>query len=260
MGISPPRDVSLAGATPLAVRIIEPAAPARGAFLHFHGGGFVFGTPAMADAANSALATHCGLATLSVDYRLAPAHPHPAAVDDGERAAAWLIEQSMARFGTARLQIGGDSVGASLAVLVLLRLRARGLALRFSGAVLNVGSYDFSGTPSQRASTDALFLSPERLRATRGSAFPGLDREALRDPSISALYADLRGLPPALFSVGTNDAVCDDSLFMAARWEQAGNRTELAVYPGATHLFLGEQNEQAGKARARIVAFLNACA
>lgn len=122
--------------------------------------------------------------------------------------------------------------------------------------MLTVGNYDFSGTPSQRHSTEALFLSPRRLRDTVESEFPGLAPEQLRAPSVSPLYAALQGLPPALFSVGTHDSVLDDSLFMAARWRAAGNHAELQVYPEAPHFFLALDTGMAAEGRRRIADFV----
>lgn len=262
----PAKDVQLPGAGAPCCRIIDavdgdgrPAA-ARGVFLHLHGGGFKHGSAAMADAANSALARALGVATVSIEYRLAPAHTHPAAVDDCIAAALWLLETARTRFGTERLLIGGDSVGATLAVLTLLRLRdGHGAGGRFHGASLVAGNYDLSMTPSQRHSTDALFLSPAHLLETRTAQFPGLEGESLRAPSISPLYADLSGLPPAVFTVGSQDAVLDDSLFMAARWRAAGNAAQLDVYPQATHVFMAVPSAMARAARARIERFLEHC-
>jgi len=77
-----------------------------------------------------------------------------------------------------------------------------------------------------------------------------------RDPDVSPLYADLRGLPPALFTVGTRDALLDDSLFMHARWLAAGNRAELAVHPGRAHGFTLFPFALAAAANAKIDAFL----
>jgi acetyl esterase/lipase len=267
-GMPPPPDVAallpatheaVPGATPLKVRIIRPPGPVRGVLFYIHGGGFVQGTPAMGDAANSYYARSCGMLTVAVGYRLAPAHCHPAALDDCERALLWLLDGAARRLGSERVCVAGGSVGASLAVLTLLRLRDRHqLAQRIAAVSLEVGNYDFSGTPSQRSSTDALFLSPTRLREIVQAAFPGIGDDGLRDPSISTLYADLRALPPAIFSTGTRDAVVDDSLSMAARWRAAGNRAELHVYPEATHFFAAYPSLMAAESRRRIANFFQA--
>jgi acetyl esterase/lipase len=247
----------LPGRPDLQLRVLDPG-QVRGVLLHFHAGGLTLGAPAMADASNSTLARNCSIAVASLDYRLAPQHPHPAAVDDCEAAALWLLQHAPARFGTDRLLIGGDSAGAFLAALTLLRLRDRhDAARRFRAAYFAVGCFDLSMTPSQRASTAAMFLSPERLKATRTAAFPGLDGELLRDPSISPLYANLAGLPPAIFSVGTDDAMLDDSLFMAARWQAAGNVGELQVYPEGPHLFMSLPTRMAAEAWRRVAAFFD---
>lgn len=253
----PATEEPLSGSAERRLRVLDPG-KVRGVLLHFHAGGLTMGAPAMADASNSLLARTCGIATASLDYRLAPQHPHPRAVDDGEAAALWLLRHAPARFGTDRLLIGGDSAGAWLAAQTLLRLRERhGVADRFRAAYFAVGCFDMSMTPSQRASTAAMFLSPARLKGTRTAAFPGLDGELLRDPSISPLYAPLGGLPPAIFSVGTDDAVLDDSLFMAARWQAAGNVAELQVYPEATHLFMSLPTPMAAEAWRRVAAFFD---
>jgi acetyl esterase len=91
-----------------------------------HGGGFYMGSAARGDAYNRSLAHALGIAVVSVDYRLAPEHPWPAAPEDCETAALWLVEEAGTRFGTARLAIGGVSAGATLAMTTLLRLRDRG--------------------------------------------------------------------------------------------------------------------------------------
>ncbi|CAM5497883.1 Acetyl esterase [Streptomyces badius] len=98
-----------------------------------HGGGFYMGTAAQGDERHRALADALRIAVIGVDYRLAPEHPWPAAPDDCEAVALWLIEQAETRFGTTRLAIGGSSAGATLALATLLRLRDRGVADRFAG-------------------------------------------------------------------------------------------------------------------------------
>jgi acetyl esterase/lipase len=97
------------------------------------------------------------------------------------------------------------------------------------------------------------------LRATVEGEFPGCSSEELRDGAISTLYADLRGLPPAVFTVGTQDAVLDDTLFMEARWRACGNDSQLDVYPEAPHTFMSLPTAMAGEARRRIARFLGGC-
>jgi acetyl esterase/lipase len=231
-----------------------------GVMLDVHGGGFIYGSAAMADGINSHYARALNIAIVGVNYRLAPANPHPAAFDDCVRAALWLIDKSQQEFGTTRLLISGESAGATLAALTLLALRDQhDRASRFCGAQLLVGNFDLSMTPSQRSTTDRIFLNAERLEQSRARAFPGRSLEELRNPSISPLYAGLHDLVPAIFTSGTGDALLDDSLFMAARWEMAGNVTELQVYPEAPHLFMDLPTAMAAEGRRRAVKFLGRC-
>lgn len=239
------------------LHILRPEGAASAVYLHIHGGGFRQGNAAMADAQNSALARELPIAVASVEYRLAPEFAHPTQLDDCTAAALWLIENARSEFGTDVLLLGGESVGASLAVLTLLALRdAHDCTASFRAANLVVGNYDYSMTPSQRQSTEAHFLSPQELAATRAAAFPDKTLDDLRDPAYSSLYADLHDLPPALFTVGTADAVLDDSLFMVSRWQAAGNEARLEVYPEAPHLFLTYPTQMAAEAHRRIVSFL----
>ena len=113
--------------------------------------------------------------------------------------------------------------------------------------------------PSARLWGDRnLVLSGPIVRFFADNFLPGLDREARRAPTISPLYADLRGMPPALFTVGTLDPLLDDSLFMAARWSAAGARAELRVWPEAVHGFTAFPLALARAANATQEAFLRA--
>jgi acetyl esterase len=216
--------------------------PPEGVFLHLHGGGGVIGSADGQDARLRDMATHCGVAVLSVEYRLAPEHPYPASNDDTEQAALWLLANAAAEFGTERLLIGGESAGARLSVTTLLRLRDRHAvapAEAFLGAQLSFGTYDLAhGTPSNRASGERNRLINRPIMEWFWSkTLPGRSPDERLDPDISALYADLRGLPPARFVVGTADPVLDDTLFMAARWAAAGNAAELVVAEEGWHGF-----------------------
>jgi acetyl esterase len=179
------------------------------------------------------------MATVSVHYRLAPEHPYPAAPDDAERAALWLIENARDEFGTDRLTIGGESAGAHLAVVTLLRLRDRHrLRGAFKAAYLNSGSYDLSMTPSARAFGDApLPVNTPLLIWFRHHFLPGRSDEQLRDPDISPLYADLTDMPSARVVAGTRDHALDDALFMAVRWRAAGAPAQLEIVAEAFHGF-----------------------
>ena len=208
-------------------------------YLHIHGGGWVLGAADQQDALLQTIATGAGVVVVSVDYRLAPEHPFPAGPDDCAAAAAWILEHAGEEWGTTRVVIGGESAGAHLAALTLLRLRDElGTVDAVSAANLVFGAYDLSGTPSQRRWGDRnLVLSEPIMRWFYEEFTPGLTPEERRAPEISPLYADLTGMPPALFTVGALDPLLDDSLFMASRWRAAGAPAELAVYPESIHGF-----------------------
>ena len=229
-------------AGPLRLREFRPER-VDGAMLHIHGGGWMTGEPELTDLLNEALSDHLNLAIVSVDYRLSPEHPYPAAPDDCESAALWLIESASDEYGSDRLLIGGESAGAHLSAVTLLRLRDRhGLAERFCGANLVFGAYDLSSTPSAMGiglEPGVDILDPDEMRFMVDQFLPGMTTDQRRNPDVSPLYADLRGLPPALFTVGTADHLIDDSLFFADRWRLAGNEAEQLVYPEAPHGCIG---------------------
>ncbi len=244
----------------LRLRIVAPKdAEPTGAYLHIHGGGWVLGAADNQDPLLEAIAEHTGLVAASVEYRLAPEHVYPAAHDDCEDAALWLLEHGAGELEVpARFTIGGESAGAHLSATTLLRLRDRhGITGAFAGANLVYGAFDLTGTPSTRHLGNRLLVLDESSMAWfTETYYEGRDDAALRDPDISPLYADLRDMPPALFTVGTADPLLDDSLFMAARWEQAGNTTDLRVYAEGCHVFNAFPLAVAGLANAAQVEFL----
>ena len=239
-----------AGKLPL--RIIARAdGQSTGAFLHFHGGGWTLGENDMQDSRLMRLAEDTGLAVISVGYRLAPEHPYPAGPDDCEAAALWLLSPDGRELtGEGPMAIGGDSAGGHLAAVTLLRLRDRhGITGAFSAAVLQYGAFDLSMTPSQRLWGERnLVLSEPIINWFADQFLPGYDLEERRAPDISPLFADLRDMPPAIFTIGTQDALLDDSLFMEARWRMAGAPTELKVWQEAPHGFLNLPMSVAGAA------------
>lgn len=249
------RTITIGGpAGPIPLRIIAPDRP-RGVYIHIHGGGWTWGTADEQDPWLDRLAERCGLAVVSVEYRLAPEHPYPAAPDDCEAAALWVIREMEGRFGTARLFIGGESAGAHLSALTILRLRDRHGLKPFRGANLFAGCYDLSLTPSVRHwGNERLILNTNDVTVFADN-FCGHVPDR-RDPDVSPLYADLKGLPPALFSVGTKDMLLDDSLFMASRWAAAGNRSDLAIWPGGCHVFIRFDSALSEQALSRIDGFI----
>src|SRR6201996_9558348 len=236
------------------LRVIAPPQP-RGVYLHLHGGGWVLGGADMQDPMLERIADNTGQAVVSVEYRLAPEHPYPAGPDDCEQAALWVARNAKAEFGCDALTIGGESAGGHLAAVTLLRMRDRHGYTGFRGANLVYGAYDLSMTPSQRLFGDErLVLRTIDMVQFYNAFLPAITER--RDPDISPLYARLHGMPPALFSVGTADALLDDTLFMCSRWIAAGNAAELAIYPGGAHGFTLFPNALSEQASARMDAFL----
>ena len=226
---------------PVRLRIIAPQGERRGAFLHLHGGGWTLGENDMQDPRLRRLADETGLTVVSVGYRLAPEDPYPAGPDDCEAAALWLVgDEGRSVVGPGPLAIGGDSAGGHLSAATLLRLRDRhGLTGAFAAAVFQYGAFDLSMTPSQRLWGERnLVLSGPIITWFAEQFLPHHDLEQRRDPDISPLFAELSGMPPALFTVGTQDALLDDTLFMEARWRAAGHATELRIWEEAPHGFL----------------------
>ena len=238
----------------VAVRVFVPEV-VKGVYLHIHGGGFMLGRAYQYDEMMVAVAAACQVATVSVDYRLAPENPYPAGPDDCETAAVWLAQNALSEFGTDRLVIGGESAGANLSAITLLRMRDRHDFNGFCGAVLTYGGFDLSMTPSARNWGDRpLILTTPLIEWFHESYAPG---DKLTDPDVSPLYAELADMPSALFTIGTLDPLLDDSLFMYARWMAAGNRAELAVYPGGIHAFNAFPLKAADRANQKIAEFIS---
>lgn len=148
--------------------------------------------------------------------------------------------------------------GGHLAVITLLRLRDKHSLVPFCGANLVCGIYDLALTPSVRHWGDEkLILNTRDMEIFVEYFLP--EGHKLADPDISPLHADLSGLPPAIFTIGTNDLLLDDSLFMASRWSAAGNTTDLGVYPGGAHVFIALSGKLAEEGNARIEAFMREC-
>ncbi len=202
------------------VRVFTPR-QARSTVLHLHGGGFVYGSARLQDDRLERLAVGCRATVVSVEYRLAPEHRYPAAPDDCEAVALALLADP------GGLALVGESAGANLAVTTLLRLRGR---TGIRAAALSFGVYDLELRGFDDAAGDSL------TRAELDPLIAGYAGETPRsDPHLSPVNADLRGLPPALFTVGSLDPLLPDSLRLAELWRAAGNDARVEVVDGEPH-------------------------
>jgi acetyl esterase len=226
-----------------------------GIYYHIHGGGWVLGSADSQDLRLEAIANACNLAVLSVEYRLAPEDPYPAGPDDCESAALWVANNARSEFGTNRLLIGGESAGAHLVLVTLLRLRDKHGLTPFSAANLAYGVYDLDGTPSVHNWGDRYLILSQPIMQWFGDQYAALSIR--KQPDVSPMYAKLHDMPYARFSVGTMDPLLDDSLFMYLRWLAAGNDATIDVYPGGIHGFPGNPTAMGARARKREEDFLS---
>jgi acetyl esterase/lipase len=239
----------------VALRQFLPPGEIHGAYLHFHGGGWVFGAASIYDDELADIAHDLGIAVFSVEYRLAPEHPFPAALDDAETAALWLVREGRGELGLRRLAIGGWSAGAQLAAIALQRL-AVSEPSAFCAANFLYGIFDLSMTPSQRLANATPRVSRADLEWYYEMVMPSSSAEDRGSAAISPLYGDLAGMPPARFAIGTLDPLFDDSTFMAERWAAAGSRTTLEIYLAGAHGFARQPNGLGVLARRRESEFL----
>ncbi|WP_248749238.1 alpha/beta hydrolase [Pseudomonas sp. MWU15-20650] len=220
------------------VRILRPEGKAKGVVLDIHGGGWVIGNAQMDDDLNLGMVRACGVAVVSVDYRLAVNTPVAGLMDDCLAAARWLLGDCP-EFADLPVIFVGESAGGHLAAATLLALKQwPDLLKRVSGAVLYYGVYDLTGTPSVReAGPQTLLLDgPGMVEALR-MLTPGLSDDARRRPPLSPLYGDVEGLPPALMFVGDLDPLKDDTLLMAERWAAVAE-VEAHLLPESAHGFI----------------------
>jgi epsilon-lactone hydrolase len=220
-----------AGGVPAEWLTPEAADPER-AILYLHGGGYVIGSINTHREMASRIARASGALTLLIDYRLAPEHPFPAAVEDAAAAYRWLLGQGIA---PERLVIAGDSAGGGLTVATLVALRDAGDPLPAAGVCLSPW-VDLEGIGESMTTKAESDPNVQRaLLAMLSSAYlAGADpRSALAAP----LYADLTGLPPLLIQVGTSETLLDDSTRLAAKAEGEGVTVTLRPYEDMIHVF-----------------------
>lgn len=200
--------------------------------LYLHGGGYVMGSLNTHRELMARLSRTAQARVLGLDYRLAPEHPFPAAVDDAEAAYRWLLDHGVR---AESILISGDSAGGGLSVATLLRVRDAALPLP-AGAVLFSPWTDLTGSGESmqtRAAADPM-IAPDGIRETAAHYHGASDP---RDPFVSPLFADLTGLPPLLIQVGDDEVLLDDATRLAAHAARDGVSAELQVWPGAFHVF-----------------------
>ena len=216
-----------------ALRVEPVAAPRAGTILYFHGGAFVFGSPETALSLTGNLVARTGITAVSLDYRLAPEHPYPAAIQDTLGAYRALLERGE---DPAGIVFAGDSAGGGLTVTTCLAARDAGLPMPAAIAAFSPG-LDATRTGESmdtKAGIDP-FFTRETLTHTGAMYLAGQDPH---QPMLSpATLADLTGLPPMLLQVGTNEVLLDDSTRMAARATAAGVDVVLDVTAGVPHVF-----------------------
>ncbi len=226
-----------AGPVPARLYIPDPGEEPAPCLVYFHGGGWVIGGLDTHDAACRRLAREAGVRVVSVDYRLAPEHPYPAAADDCT-AALDAVAARAAELGVdpARLAVGGDSAGGNLAAVVARRARDRGgPPLRFQLLIYPVTDCDFD-RPSYRENARGYLLEAPHMEWFWGHYVP--DPRRRLEPDASPLRAaDLAGLPPALVQTAEFDPLRDEGEAYAARLRQAGVPVAATRYDGLTHGF-----------------------
>ena len=232
---------------------IVPANASRDkAILYFHGGGFRIGSVASHRDLIARIADASGCRVLAIDYRLAPEHRFPAALDDALIAYRYLRDRGLR---AADIAFVGDSAGGNLVLAAMLAARERGWPLPAAGALMSPWT-DLAATGASyesRAEADPIHQRAMILALAKN--YLGKDGDP-RDPLASPLYADLAGLPP-LLQAGDRETVRDDAVGLAARAEAVGVAVELEVWDGMIHVFqLFPEIPQAREAIASLAKFL----
>jgi acetyl esterase/lipase len=220
---------------------------------YVHGGGYTICSMQTHRRLVGHLAKAAGIRALNVDYRLAPEHPHPAAVDDSVTAYRWLLDQGLR---PEHLAIAGDSAGGGLTIATLVALRDLGVPLPAAAVPISpwVDMEGTGETMTTRAHVD-LLVSAAGLKLMADAFLGGQDP---RHPLAAPLHADLTGLPSLYIQVGDEETLLDDTLRIEANARAAGVDVKVDVFPEMQHVFqMGAGNvPEADEAITRIGAFL----
>jgi len=200
--------------------------------LYLHGGGYVVGSIKTHRDLMGRVARAAKARVLGLDYRLAPEHPFPAAVDDSVAAYRWMLQQDLS---PSRIAVAGDSAGGGLVVATLVAIRDAKLPMPATGVCLSpwVDLEGIGESMKTRAHADPV-VQREGLTQMAAAYLGGKDA---RTPLAAPLYADLKGLPPLLIQVGDAETLLDDSNRLAQRARAAGVEVKLEVWPEMIHVF-----------------------
>lgn len=222
----PPPNVSVrsvnAGGVPGLLLTPQPEEPAT--LLYLHGGGYVTGSAFGYRPLAGALAGSAGTGVIVPDYRLAPEHPFPAAVEDAVRSYRWLLDR-----GAARIIVAGDSAGCGLVLSCLLSLKQQDLPMP-DGAILFCPWVDLSETSRGRPPHEF-----DDFRHASASLY--LAGHPADDPLVNPLTADLTGLPPVLIQAATGDPLLDEARKLADHAQECGVNARFELFPVDTHDF-----------------------
>jgi monoterpene epsilon-lactone hydrolase len=233
------------------------AAPGVGTdrvLLYLHGGGYVMGSVQSHWDLIARLSSACGCRALGVDYRLAPEHVNPAAVEDAVSAYRWLHGQGVA---PASIAIAGDSAGGGLTMMALLALRIAGIPLP-AAAVLLSPWVDFEAAGESFTSRKHVDPMVRRRLIHDTTQLYLAGKISPRDPEVTPMHADLSGLPPLLVQVGDHETLLDDSRNFCERARLAGVDATLEIWPQMFHVFqlFADEIEDARRAIDAIGAFV----
>ncbi len=198
--------------------------------LYLHGGGYVIGSLASHRHLCASLSQASGASVLALDYRLAPENPFPAAVKDAVAAFRWLLKQGIK---SNRMMIAGDSAGGGLTVATLIALRDEGVEMPAGGVCISPW-VDLTNSSESYITIADPMLKKAELDLMAQSYLQGQDAKT---PLASPLFADLRGLPPLLIQVGTEEYLYADSISLEARAEEAGVTVTLEVWDEMIHIW-----------------------
>jgi monoterpene epsilon-lactone hydrolase len=209
-----------------------PGADAARVVLYIHGGAFVLCSPRGYRPLGSRIAKAMRARTFLVDYRLAPEHPFPAAIQDSADAYRGILAQGVA---PSSIVIAGDSAGGNLVIATLLSLRDSAVPLPAAGVCISpwVDLECVGESMKSKADVDPLCTYDSMI----AEAALYLNGHSARDPLASPIHADLRGLPPLLIQVGTEETLLDDSTRLARRAEESGVTVRLEVFDGMPHVW-----------------------